>query len=98
MAPRIFLIAIAGTIGSCSWILSTIGNGSIEKMNNPVGTREKTELDRQISVRVLSEERVCLQNVEPKEFGGGAPGETRTPDPLLRSRSNYFAKSCQRSG
>jgi hypothetical protein len=35
-------IAIAGTIGSCSWILSTIGNGSVEKMNNPVGTREKT--------------------------------------------------------
>jgi hypothetical protein len=28
----------------------------------------------------------------------GAPGETRTPDPLLRSHSNYFAKSCQRSG
>jgi hypothetical protein len=30
--------------------------------------------------------------------GSGAPGETRTRDPLLRSRSNYFAKSCQRSG
>ena len=28
----------------------------------------------------------------------GAPGETRIPDPLLRSRSNYFAKSRQRSG
>jgi hypothetical protein len=35
-------IAIADAIGSCSWILSTIGNGSVEKMNNPVGTREKT--------------------------------------------------------
>ncbi len=30
--------------------------------------------------------------------GNGAPGETRTRDPLLRSRSTYFAKSCQRSG
>ena len=28
----------------------------------------------------------------------GAPGEIRTPDPLLRSHSNYFAKSCQRCG
>jgi hypothetical protein len=28
----------------------------------------------------------------------GAPGEIRTPDPLLRSRSSYFAKSCQRGG
>src|SRR6266403_3869349 len=30
--------------------------------------------------------------------GDGAPGGTRTPDLLVRSRSNYFAKSCQRSG
>src|SRR5260370_21181524 len=30
--------------------------------------------------------------------GNGAPGETRTRDPLLISRSNSFAKSCQRSG
>ena len=30
--------------------------------------------------------------------GNGAPGETRTRAPPLTSRSNYFAKSCRRSG
>jgi len=28
----------------------------------------------------------------------GAPGGIRTPGLLVRSRSIYFAKSCQRSG
>jgi len=28
----------------------------------------------------------------------GASGGIRAPDPLLRSRSTYFAKSCQRNG
>ncbi len=38
-----------------------------------------------------------LQVFDSREISG-APGGTRTPDPLLRSHSNYFAKSCQRSG
>ena len=33
-----------------------------------------------------------------KGKGSGAPGGIRTHNILLRSRSNYFAKSCQRSG
>ena len=30
-----------------------------------------------------------------KEKGGGAPGETRTPGPLLRSRLNIFIRTCR---
>src|SRR5260370_20196604 len=51
-------------------------------------------MDRKSKTKLL---RKWLQVLDSREISG-APGETRTPDPLVRSRSIYFAKSCQRSG
>jgi hypothetical protein len=46
--------------------------------------------------QMVGQKSFLTQIIEMKR--NGAPGETRTHDILLRSRSNYFAKSCQRSG